>query len=288
MEYDLLVRGGRVVDGSGLPGYQADVGVRDGKVVAIGRLNGGATRTIDAGGLVVAPGFVDHHTPLAGQLFWDPYGTSEPQHGVTSVVMGNCGLTLAPVEPGGEEDLVQSFVRVEAMPRPALEQGVPWGWRSFGEYLDRLEGRVGINVGGLVGHIALRHRVLGAEATERGATPAEVAQRQALTADALAGGALGLSTNRNNRHMREDGKPVASRLADDTELFALGGVLRDANCGVIETILGMHQPDHCAWYDALARHTRRPILWQLVVHRWADPEMWREQLDGIAPTFQAG
>src|SRR3954454_6728468 len=163
MEYDLLVRGGRVGDGSGLPGYQADVGVRDGKVAAIGRLNGGAARTIDAGGLVVAPGFVDHHTHLDGQLFWDPYGTSEPQHGVTSVVMGNCGLTLAPVEPGGEDALVKSFVRVEAMPRPALEQGITWDWKSYGEYLDRLDGRLGINAGGLVGHIAVRQHVLGEE-----------------------------------------------------------------------------------------------------------------------------
>jgi N-acyl-D-amino-acid deacylase len=288
MDYDLLVRGGLVVDGSGQPGYHADVGVRDGKIAAIGSLRGTAGRTIDAAGLAVAPGFIDHHTHLDAQILWDPYGTCEPQHGVTSVVMGNCGLTLAPVQPGGEDALVQSFVRVEAMPRVALEQGVPWGWRSFGDYLDRLEGRVGINVGGLVGHIALRHYALGAEATERRATPDEVTQMQGLLAEGLAAGALGLSTNRNERHMREDGKPVASRLADDEELFALGATLRDANSGVIETILGMHQPDHCAWYDALARHTRRPILWQLVVHRWADPEMWREQLAGIAPTFQAG
>src|SRR5581483_6582718 len=144
MEYDLLVRGGLVLDGSGQPAYRADVGVRDGSIVALGALGGSAARTIDATGLAVAPGFIDHHTHLDAQMLWDPYGTCEPQHGVTSVVMGNCGLTLAPVEPGGEDALVQSFVRVEAMPRPALEQGVPWGWRSFGEYLDRLEGRVGI------------------------------------------------------------------------------------------------------------------------------------------------
>jgi N-acyl-D-amino-acid deacylase len=142
MEYDLLVRGGRVVDGSGLPGYQADVGVRGGKIVDVGRLTGSAARIVDAAGLVVAPGFVDHHTHLDAQLFWDPYGTCEPQHGVTSVVMGNCGLTLAPMREGGEDAMVKSFVRVEAMPREALEAGVPWGWHSFGEYLDALEGRV--------------------------------------------------------------------------------------------------------------------------------------------------
>src|SRR5437868_11775002 len=196
MGFELLVRGGTVVDGSGLPAYRADVGVRDGKIVEIGRLTAGAARTIDAGGLVVAPGFVDHHTHLDGQLFWDPYGTSEPQHGVTSVVMGNCGLTLAPVEPGGEDALVKSFVRVEAMPREALVAGIPWGWRSYGDYLDRLEGRIGINVGGLVGHIAVRHAVMGEEGVEREATDEEVEAMKVLVREAVAGGALGMSTNR--------------------------------------------------------------------------------------------
>jgi N-acyl-D-aspartate/D-glutamate deacylase len=288
MELDLLVRGGTIVDGSGLPGYRADVGVRDGKIVEIGRLKGSATRTIDAAGLVVAPGFVDHHTHLDAQMLWDPYGTSEPQHGVTTVVMGNCGLTLAPVHPGGEDAIVQSFVRVEAMPRAALAAGVPWGWRSYGEYLDRLEGRVGINVGGLVGHIAVRHDVLGEEAVERAATPDEVARMRLLVAEALEGGALGMSTNRNDRHFREDGKPVSSRLADDDEFFGLCDVLSELNSGMIETIRGLHQPDHIAWYDRLARRTRRPILWQIVLHRWAEPDLWREQLEGIAPTFHAG
>jgi N-acyl-D-amino-acid deacylase len=288
MEYDLLIRGGRVVDGSGLPGYQADVGVRNGRIAAIGRLRGSAARTIDAAGLVVAPGFVDHHTHLDAQLFWDPYGTSEPQHGVTSVVMGNCGLTLAPVVPGGEEALVQSFVRVEAMPRVALEQGIPWGWQSYGDYLDRLAGRVGVNVGGLVGHIAVRHAVLGEEAVERAATPAEVVRMQALVAAALDAGALGFSTNRNERHLREDGKPVASRLADDAELFALCDVLAEANAGVIETINGLNLLEHLAWYDALARRTGRPLIWQNIQHRWSQPDIWRAQLDGIAPTFAAG
>jgi N-acyl-D-amino-acid deacylase len=124
MSYDLLIRGGRVVDGSGLPSYVADVGVKGGKIVEVGRLNGTAARTIDAGGLAVSPGFIDHHTHLDAQMLWDPYGTCEPQHGVTSVVMGNCGLSLAPVKKGDEDAIVKSFVRVEAIPRFALEQGV--------------------------------------------------------------------------------------------------------------------------------------------------------------------
>src|SRR5579872_1234449 len=161
MSYDLVIKDGLIVDGSGMPGYVGDLGIRGGRIVEIGRINERAARTINAAGRVVAPGFVDHHTHLDAQILWDPYGTSEPENGVTSVVMGNCGLALAPVEDGGEDALVKSFVRVEAMPRAALQAGVPWGWHSYGEYLDALEGKVGINVGGLVGHIAVRHAVMG-------------------------------------------------------------------------------------------------------------------------------
>ncbi|MGH7771579.1 MAG: N-acyl-D-amino-acid deacylase family protein [Candidatus Binatia bacterium] len=288
MEYDLLFRGGRVVDGSGLPSYLADVGVKDGKIAAIGRLKGSAARTVDAEGLVVAPGFIDHHTHLDAQMLWDPYGTSEPQHGVTSVVMGNCGLTLAPVKEGDEEALVKSFVRVEAIPRFALEQGVCWGWHTFGDYLDKLEGKVGINVGGLVGHIAVRQYVMGEESVERQATAGEIQQMRRLVREAMEGGALGISTNRNERHMREDGKPVPSRLADDKELFALCDVLGELNAGVIETILGRNRIEHFELYSSLARSTQRPIIWQSVQHRWTEPNLWREQLDAVAPIFRDG
>ena len=148
MAYDLIIRGGRVVDGSGLPSYVADVGVKNGKIAEVGRLTESAARTIDAAGLAVSPGFIDHHTHLDAQMLWDPYGTCEPQHGITTVVMGNCGLTLAPIKKGDEDAVVKSFVRVEAIPRHALEQGVTWNWHSYGEYLDNFQGKVGINVGG--------------------------------------------------------------------------------------------------------------------------------------------
>lgn len=288
MDYDLLVRGGRVVDGSGLPSFRADVGIKDGKIAAIGRLKGGAARTIDADGLAVAPGFIDHHTHLDAQLLWDPYGTSEPQHGVTTVVTGNCGLTLAPVKKGGEDALVKSFVRVEAIPRYALEQGVRWGWHTFGEYLDSLEGKVGVNMGGLVGHIAVRQYVMGEDAVERAAAPGEIQQMRLLVREAMEGGALGISTNRNERHMREDGKPVASRLADDKELFALCDVLAELNAGVIETILGRNKIEHFELYGELARRTQRPIIWQSIQHRWTEPDLWRQQLEAVAPIFRAG
>ena len=288
MEYDLIVRRGRVVDGSGLPSYVADVGVKDGKIAEVGKLKGTAAKTIDADGLAVAPGFIDHHTHLDAQMLWDPYGTCEPQHGITTVVMGNCGLTLAPVKNGDEDALVKSFVRVEAIPRFALEKGVEWKWHSYGEYLNNFEGKIGINVGGLVGHIAVRHNVMGEEAVERKASGKEVQQMRGLVLEAMEGGALGISTNRNERHMREDGKPVASRLADDEELFALCDVLAECNPGVIETILGRNKIEHFEFYHDLARRTQRPVLWQSLQHRWVEPNLWRQQLDAVEPIFRAG
>ena len=288
MAYDLLVRGGRVVDGSGLPSYVADVGVKDGKVVAVGKLNDSAARKIDATGLAVSPGFIDHHTHLDAQMLWDPYGTCEPQHGITTVVMGNCGLSLAPTRTGIEDAIVKSFVRVEAIPRFALEEGVKWNWNGYGEYLDNFEGKLGINVGGLVGHIAVRHNAMGEDAVERKATGAEVQKMRELVLEAMEGGALGISTNRNERHMREDGKPVASRLADDDEFFSLCDVLAERNAGVIETILGRNKIEHFEFYHDLAKRTQRPVLWQSLQHRWAEPNLWREQLDAVAPIFKAG
>ncbi len=288
MAYDLLLRGGLIVDGSGLPGYRGDVGVSDGKIVEVGRLSERAVRTIDAAGLVVSPGFIDHHTHLDAHLFWDPFGSSEPQHGVTSVVMGNCGLSLAPLVPGGEEAILKSFVRVEAMPRAALEQGLRWQWHSYGDYLNALEGRVGINAGGLVGHIALRHAVMGEDAVARAATSEEQRAIQRQLHEAMRGGALGFSTNRNERHFREDGLPVASRLASDDELAALGDVCGELNAGVIESIFGRSKLEHIDWYEQVARRTQRPVIWQSLLHRWADPDLWRQQLERVAPIFRAG
>jgi N-acyl-D-aspartate/D-glutamate deacylase len=288
MAYDLLIKNGRVVDGSGLPAFIADVGVKDGKIVGIGSLNESAARTIDAAGLVVAPGFIDHHTHMDGQILWDPYGTCEPQHGVTSIVMGNCGLALAPMKPGDEDAIVKSFVRVEAIPRIALEKGVRWGWRSYADYLNKLEGNIGINVGGLVGHIAVRQYVMGEESTQRTATADEVQGMRAQVRDALRGGALGFSTNRNERHMREDGLPVASRLATEEELLALCDVMRELNSGIIQTNHGRHCVEQLPEYDRIARRARRPLVWQSIQYKDSEPNLWKEQLAGIAATFHAG
>ena len=288
MSYDLVLRGGRVVDGSGLPSYLADVAIKNGKIFEVGRVKANGSKTIDVDGLVVAPGFIDHHTHMDAQIQWDPYATAEPLHGITSIVMGNDGLALAPVNSGDEHELVTSFVRFEAMPRHALEKGIPWGWSSYGDYLDSLEGRLGINVGGLVGHIALRHYVLGQEAADRAAKPAEIQRMKQAVAEAMKGGALGFSTNRNERHMREDGKPIPSRLADDEEFFSLCDALGEMNAGVIQSNLGQYTRKHFVTYDRLVRRTGRPSVGQTVVHRTNAPDRWKEQLDAVAPTFRDG
>ena len=170
---DSIIRGGTVVDGTGAPGRRADVGIRDGRVVEIGTLKDASTETIDAGGMIVAPGFVDPHTHYDAQLFWDPAATPSNLHGVTSMIAGNCGFTLAPVEPEDADYLRRMMAKVEGMPLPALETGVPWGWRSFADYLGALDGNVGLNVGFLVGHCALRRNVMGTGATDGEASPAK-------------------------------------------------------------------------------------------------------------------
>jgi len=169
--YDLILKGGRIYDGSGMPSYHGDVGIKDGKIAEIGRLNGAAKKTLNIDGLAAAPGFIDPHTHLDAQLLWDPLGTSSCYHGVTTAVLGNCGLSLAPAKPENREAVIKSFVRVEAINRRVLEEGVQWKWTSTSEYRDVLGARLGINAATLIGHIAVRHYVMGEDAVERQAKP---------------------------------------------------------------------------------------------------------------------
>jgi N-acyl-D-amino-acid deacylase len=283
MAYDLLIKGGRIVDGSGQPAYLGDVAVQDGRIAAIGRIHEAAHRTLDADGLVVAPGFIDPHTHLDAQLLWDPLGTSSCWHGVTSVVVGNCGLTLAPCKAQDRDALIGSFVRVEGMERRALEAGLTWSWESTAEYAAALEQRLGLNVGFLVGHCAVRQAVMGEDAVERAATPDEVGAMQALVRAGLDAGALGFSTNQNERHFREDGRPVASRLATPDELTALAGVLSERNAGVLQTTQGgTNTPSDVAASATLALELGRPVLWQSILHRWSRPNDWRALLEAAA------
>ena len=236
---------GTVVDGTGAPARQADVGIRDGRVVEIGKINDDAAETIDADGLVVAPGFVDPHTHYDAQLFWDPAATPSNLHGVTSMIAGNCGFTLAPVHPEDADYLRRMMAKVEGMPLPALETGVPWSWRSFGEYLDAVDNRVGLNVGFLVGHCALRRNVMGADAIGNEATPEQLAAMTRLLEESIAAGGLGFSTTLSFTHSDGDGQPVGSRWASNEEVLAL--------CRAVS------QPRR---HDARVRHERLPARLQ--------------------------
>ena len=285
--YDLLLKGGRIYDGSGMPSYYADVAIDGGKIVEIGRLNGGAKRTLNVDGLAVAPGFIDPHTHLDAQLFWDPLGTSSCFHGVTSVVVGNCGLSLAPARSEDRDAVIQSFVRVEAISRRVLEQGIEWRWHSTGEYLSVLGERLGINAAALVGHIAVRHCVMGEEAVERQATPTEIARMKQLVREGMDAGAVGFSTNQNPRHIREDKKPVASRLAADEELGSLLDVLGERNSGVVQLSGGgADARGRIAYAAKMARRTGRPVLWQSINHSWSRPNHWQEMLANTQRVFQ--
>jgi len=285
--YDLLLKGGRIYDGSAMPSYYGDVGISGGKIVEIGRLHGDAKRTLNVDGLAVAPGFIDPHTHLDAQLFWDPLGTSSCFHGVTSVVVGNCGLSLAPAKPEDRDAVIKSFVRVEAISRRVLEEGIQWKWKSTAEYLDALGTRLGINAAALIGHIAVRHNVMGEDAVERQATAEEIAKMKELVRQGMEAGAVGFSTNQNPRHIREDKKPVASRLAADEELGSLLDVLAEMNSGVVQLSGGgADARGRIAYAAQMARRTGRPVLWQSINHSWSRPNHWEEMLANTQRVFK--
>lgn len=277
--YDLILKGGRIYDGSGMPSYYGDVAIAGGRIVEIGRLGETAARTLCVDGLAVAPGFIDPHTHLDAQLLWDPIGTSSCFHGVTSAVVGNCGLSLAPCRVESRDAVLGSFVRVEGISRRVLEEGIRWNWETTSEYLATLRERLGINVAALIGHIAVRHYVMGEEAVEREARLDEIEEMRGLVRRGMEAGAVGFSTNQNLRHMREDGKPVASRLASRSELSALLGVLSESNCGVVQLSGGGADGRGRVVYAAeLARQTGRPVIWQSISHNWGRPNVWKELL----------
>lgn len=292
MTYDLLIKGGRIYDGSGMPSYLGDVALKDGRIVEIGRLGVDADRVVHADGLAVAPGFIDFHTHLDAQLLWDPIASSSCYHGVTTVIPGNCGLTLAPSRPQDRESILDSFVRVEAMPLNVLKEAVSWEWESFPEFLDRLDGKLGVNVASLVGHCALRQYVMGDAACERKATREEIERMKKVLRESMLGGAIGFSTNRNPVHMRTDGRPIASRLADDEELLALAGVLGEMNRGAMQISIGtlgiaVPADQGIDLFNRLAA-AGRPVIWQAIAHRWDQPEQWRELLDRAQASLAQG
>ena len=236
MPYDLIIRDGMVVDGSGFPRYRADVAVMDGRIAEIGRIRGSARRTIDAEGRFVAPGIIDLHTHYDVQPFWDRLCTSSIWHGVTTVLTGNCGLTLAPLRPEHRETMLATFCCVEDLPVSSLAAVLPWTWQSFDEFLKAIDIGLGVNMMPLVGHNPLRLSVMDGAAWDRAATPDEMAAMQALLRAALEEGAWGWSTTNSPTHAGPQGQPVPTRLATDEERIALGRTLGEFNRGVIEIL----------------------------------------------------
>jgi N-acyl-D-amino-acid deacylase len=245
MPYDVVIKDGMVVDGTGFSRYRADVAIKDGKIAEIGRVRGAqADKTIDAEGLVVAPGIIDLHTHYDAQPFWDRLCTSSVWHGVTTVLTGNCGLTLAPLRPEHREAMLATFCCVEDIPVRSLSAVVPWNWQSFGEFLNAIDIGLGLNMLPLVGHNPLRLSVMDKAAWDRPATPDEITQMQGLLRGALDEGAWGWSTTVSPTHAGPKGEPVPTRLAANDERVALGRTLGEFNRGVIEILPpGAGQPD---------------------------------------------
>lgn len=290
MAYDLLIRNGRIIDGSGMPSFHGDVAVQDGKIVEIGKFSGTAAQTIDAQGLAVSPGFIDNHTHYDAQVLWDPLCTSSCWHGVTSIVMGNCGLALAPAKPKDGDTLLRMLSRIEAIPIDALRSGVDFSWQSIGEYLRTIEQRLGVNVGSLIGHSAVRQYVLGDEASERDATPAEIEVMREIIRQGMYDGALGFTTNSNPNHINDEGKPVPSVAASEDEILSLVEVLGEVGSGMIQTSgggAGRVVPNFEVSKKIFER-SGRPVVWLSISHRWSEPGTWREYLQMAETAFQQG
>jgi N-acyl-D-amino-acid deacylase len=295
MAFDLVVKNGMIVDGSGLPRYRGDLGIKDGKIAEIGRLNGAAAKeTVDAEGHVVAPGFVDVHTHMDAQIFWDPIGTSSCFQGVTSVVMGNCGFTLAPCRESEADMVFRNLERAEDISRDAMLAGIKWRWETFPQFLDVLDSLPkGINYSGYIGHCALRTYVMGQRAFTEEASEDEIKTMAHHVKEAIKAGAFGFSTTRSINHMTSDDKPVASRLATWHELETMVRAMADLGSGTLEIAgapSGTSTDKAVKYYDELSKlaiTTGRPITFGLFSSRHA-PDAWRRTLDIIERVNQQG
>ncbi|HEY7654675.1 MAG TPA: amidohydrolase family protein [Methylomirabilota bacterium] len=290
--HDLVIRGGLLVDGTGAPARPGDVAVRDGRLSEIGAVRGRGTREIDAAGLAVAPGFIDPHTHYDAQITWDPLASCSSWHGVTTVVMGNCGFTLAPCREADRETLMRMLTYVEGMPLEALTRGIRWGWETFAQYLDGLE-RLGpwTNVACFIGHSAIRQYVMGDAAWEREATADEVTRMGHLVTEAMALGAVGLSSTTNKNHVGDRGRPVPSRLAHEDELTSLVRVMGASGRGILELTIGGTRPDRLAEIERfaeLARAARRPVTLVSLRHNPSHPAEHRALLARIEALAREG
>ncbi|HXZ89137.1 MAG TPA: amidohydrolase family protein [Candidatus Binataceae bacterium] len=293
MPHDLLIRNGMIVDGSGMRAYRGDIAVAGGRIAEIGKPGNGAARVIDASDLIVAPGFIDPHTHYDAQICWDPLVTCSSWHGVTSVIMGNCGVGLAPCKPAERDIAAWNLVHVEAIPHDVLSRGITWDWETFPQYMDAADHRgVGINVGFLAALSPFRHYVMGEEAMGRAATEEETARIRGLLREAVGAGAFGFSLTVMPQHLGYKGQPLACRLANDEELRSYAGVLRELGRGTIEIAL-TKQPStvsdrEYALLELLSTASGRPVTWLNLRDRDDAPQAWVETLEKVAPLIERG
>lgn len=293
MAYDLLIKNGTVVDGTGAPRFRADVAVVGDRIAAIGKITEGAKRTIDASDLIVAPGFVDPHTHYDAQICWDPLLSCTSWHGITSVVMGNCGVGVAPCKPESREIAAWDLTNVEAIPFASLSKGVTWDWETFPQFLDAAQNRgSAINLGFLAPLTPFRHYVMGLESMERAATADETQQIAALLGEAMDAGALGFSTTTLKQHIGYKGQPLACRLASKDELTAYANVLKQKGKGSIEVALtkkiAVVQDDEYALLDLLLTESGRPVTWLAMASTPRHPERAMETLNRVEPLIKRG
>jgi N-acyl-D-aspartate/D-glutamate deacylase len=291
---DLLIRNGTIVDGSGAARYEGDVAVRGGRIVEIGRVRSAAERVLDADGLIVAPGFVDGHTHMDAQVAWDPIGSCSCWHGVTTVIMGNCGFALAPCRPEEREWFARCLTAVEDIPTEAMLAGIDWTWETFPEYLATVERLPkAINYGAYIGHSALRMYVMGKRALSEPATEEDLARMAAAVKEAIHAGAMGFSSSRSTTHVTPDDTPVASRIAEWSEVDRLVGAMGELGAGIFQVgpdiSGGPAQRAFLARLKRVALESGRPVMFGTISSRQGvDPNPWTYQLEYLDECAAAG
>jgi N-acyl-D-aspartate/D-glutamate deacylase len=289
---DYVIRSGTVVDGTAVAPRQADVGIRDGRIAAVGRVGESGAVELDASGLMVAPGVVDPHTHYDAQLFWDASASPSNVHGVTTVIGGNCGFTLAPINAEDADYIRRMMAKVEGMPLAALEKGVPWNWSSFAEYLGALEGKLGVNAGFLVGHCALRRKVMGAGRAEEVASDQEIEAMRRLLAESLEAGGLGFSSSQSRTHSDGDGRPISSRYADRREMLAFCEEVAAHDGTTLEYItngcLDSFSPEEIDLMTAMSVTAQRPLNWNVLTVDARSADRIEHQLSASSAAAAAG
>ena len=288
--FDVVIRNGLVIDGTGAPGRIVDVAVKDGRIVGVGEVSESGISEIDAQGLAVAPGFVDVHTHFDAQVFWDTTLSPSPLHGVTTVISGNCGFTIAPLEPEHGDYMMQMLARVEGMPLTSLQQGVPWNWRTFGEYLDAIDGSLMPNAGFLVGHSALRRTVMGERSVGEFASDDELQAMKDLLAESIEAGGLGFSSSWAKTHNDADGDAVPSRHASQRELVELCAVLKDTPAVALEFIPTIERFDNEVYQllTDMSVAADKPLNWNVIFVNARQADLIEEKLQASNFAAQQG